>query len=46
MASKKYNFTPEMDDRIRNFIKESVAVIDMRKVDKYWIVDLLSGGDY
>jgi len=31
---------------IRDFIKESVSVIDFRKVDKYWLVDLLSVGDY
>lgn len=31
---------------IRNFIKESVSVIDFRKVDKYWLVDLLTVKDY
>jgi len=31
---------------IRKFIKESVAVIDMRKVDKYWLIDLLTIEDY
>lgn len=31
---------------IRDFVIESVAVIDLRKVDKYWLVDLLSGGNY
>jgi len=31
---------------IRKFIKESVAVIDFRKIDKYWLIDLLSGKDY
>lgn len=31
---------------IREFIKESVAVIDIRKVDKYWLVDLLTVKDY
>ncbi|MCK5615049.1 hypothetical protein KAR91_74995 [Candidatus Pacearchaeota archaeon] len=29
---------------IRNFIINSVCVIDFRKIDKYWLVDLLAGG--
>ena len=31
---------------IRKFIKENVAVIDFRKVDKYWLVDLLTVKDF
>lgn len=31
---------------IRDFIIDSVAVIDMRKVDKYWLIDLLTVKDY
>jgi len=30
---------------IREFIIDSVAVIDFRKIDKYWLVDLLAGGE-
>ena len=30
------------DKWIRDFICESVAVIDFRKIDKYWLVDLLT----
>ena len=30
------------DRWIRDFIIDNVAVIDMRKVDKYWLVDLLA----
>lgn len=30
------------DKWIREFIVESVAVIDFRKLDKYWLVDLLT----
>lgn len=33
------------DKDIREFIINSVAVIDFRKIDKYWLVDLLAGGD-
>ena len=29
---------------IRNFIINSVCIIDFRKIDKYWLVDLLAGG--
>jgi len=31
------------DQYVRKFIVENVAVIDLRKVDKYWFVDLLAG---
>jgi len=31
------------DKWIRDFIIDSVSVIDIRKVDKYWLVDLLAG---
>jgi len=30
---------------VRNFILEYLPEIDLRKVDKYWFVDLLAGGD-
>lgn len=30
---------------VRNFILENLSEIDLRKVDKYWFVDLLAGGD-
>ena len=32
------------DKDLRRFIIENVALIDLRKVDKYWFVDLLAGG--
>lgn len=32
------------DKDIRDFIRDSVAVIDFRKLDKYWLIDLLAGG--
>jgi hypothetical protein len=28
--------------RIRQFIVENIALIDIRKVDKFWFVDLLA----
>ncbi|MBW2607721.1 MAG: hypothetical protein JRD05_08810 [Deltaproteobacteria bacterium] len=31
------------DKDIRDFIIDSAAVIDIRKVDKYWLIDLLAG---
>lgn len=31
------------DQWIKDFVVEYVAVIDFRKVDKYWLVDLLAG---
>lgn len=31
------------DKWIKDFIISSVAVIDIRKVDKYWLIDLLAG---
>ena len=31
------------DKDVRKFIIENVAIIDLRKVDKYWFVDLLAG---
>jgi len=33
------------DKWIRNFIINCIDEIDIRKVDKYWFVDLLAGGD-
>lgn len=33
------------DKDIRDFVINSVAVVDFRKIDKYWLVDLLSGKD-
>ena len=30
------------DQWIREFIIESVSIIDFRKVDKYWFVDILA----
>ena len=33
------------DKWVRDFIIESVDVIDIRKADKYWLVDLLAGGE-
>lgn len=32
------------DKWIRDFIINSVDIIDFRKIDKYWLVDLLAGG--
>ena len=29
---------------VRNFIVDNVGILDFRKIDKYWLVDLLSGG--
>jgi len=34
------------DPWVRDFIIHYLAVIDIRKVDKYWLVDLLAGGYY
>jgi hypothetical protein len=34
------------DKWVRDFVIENVAEIDIRKVDKYWFVDLLAGGKY
>jgi hypothetical protein len=31
------------DKDVRKFILDNVAIIDLRKVDKYWFVDLLAG---
>ena len=28
---------------VRDFIKSNVAIVDLRKVDKFWLVDLLTG---
>jgi len=33
------------DKWVRDFILENLAEIDIRKVDKYWFVDLLAGGN-
>jgi hypothetical protein len=33
------------DKWIKDFIIENVSVVDFRKVDKYWLVDLLAGKD-
>lgn len=33
------------DKDAREFIVENVNMIDLRKVDKYWFVDLLTGTD-
>lgn len=30
---------------IRKFIIENVSILDFRKIDKFWLVDLLAGGD-
>lgn len=32
------------DKWIQKFITDNVAIIDLRKVDKYWFVDLIKGG--
>ena len=32
------------DAWVRKFIIHNIAVIDIRKVDKYWLVDMLAGG--
>ncbi len=29
---------------VRDFIVENVAIVDLRKIDKFWLVDLLAGG--
>jgi len=34
------------DSSIRDFIIRYVAIIDFRKIDKYWLVDLLTEGKY
>jgi hypothetical protein len=34
------------DEWVREFILENVSEVDLRKVDKYWFVDLLAGGVY
>lgn len=34
------------DAWVRDFIIDSVDVIDFRKIDKYWLVDMLAGGIY
>jgi hypothetical protein len=33
------------DSAAREFIRENVHMIDFRKIDKYWLVDLLAGGE-
>lgn len=33
------------DKWVRDFILAYIAEIDIRKVDKYWFVDLLAGGN-
>lgn len=33
------------DRWVRDFIVENIDMIDIRKVDKYWLVDLLAGGE-
>ena len=33
------------DRWVRDFIIESIDMIDIRKVDKYWLIDLLAGGE-
>ena len=30
---------------IREFIIENVSILDFRKIDKFWLVDLLAGGE-
>jgi transcriptional regulator with XRE-family HTH domain len=32
------------EKNIQNFIKENIGLIDIRKVDKFWFVDILCGG--
>ena len=34
------------DRQVRDFIVRYIEVIDFRKIDKYWLVDLLAGGYY
>lgn len=34
------------DRQVRDFVISHVAIIDFRKIDKYWLVDLLAGGYY
>lgn len=34
------------DEWVRDFIINSVDEIDFRKIDKYWLVDLLAGGKF
>ncbi len=39
----KYHFTTAMDEKILNFVVHHVGIIDFRKVDKFWLVDILTG---